>query len=529
MKDALKRYLMGMHTGLCASAILLVASCLALSWHYRWVWMSLDLARSPLGWVLEQHPSWKLALLAGIPGLVGLLIIWAALGLLVAGRRKIKSSDRPWTVPYGSTFFFIFVQLCCLGWMSLFLLAWPAPDPVHDTPPPTASPSASPSASPDASPDASPSPSASPSPLKNPFAIGSSSPSPSASPAATDPFLPGKPSQPVAGVGTGRYVEFFDGMTLTVEREFDLGRPSNPRQFTTRDGVLYWCDGAHLTAVDLTQGASTWRVDTTGEEAVLAAVSGLVLTRGPGNKTFAHASSNGELLWQHQGTILVDGDRLFQVAADQQSLGKPLEGPATVLVRLEPQTGKPKGELVKLKWPLLEPQVDSAVVVGKATDTPMLHILDATSGGLLWSSTDAGAFLARSGRLYISVEEGTYVRELRTGKPLAAGRTLAGSVVASFSGSAVMHDPVKQELVAYDPGNGEALWGWEQVRGWPLVGREGMLLLGSENGAPLLIAYDGKGGQIFKGPLDPALGLRGVLGARDNTVVLLVEKQAVAP
>lgn len=67
------------------------------------------------------------------------------------------------------------------------------------------------------------------------------------------------------------------------------------------------------------------------------------------------------------------------------------------------------------------------------------------------------------------------------------------------------------------------------MRGWPLVGREGMLLLGSENGAPLLIAYDGKGVQLFKGPLDPALGLRGVLGARDNLVVLLIEKQAGAP
>lgn len=524
MKEALKRYLLGMNGGLCMGAILLAVGVNALNWVFRDTWMALDLAPTPMGWILEQHPGWKFALLMGIPAVVGLLVIWAALALMTTGGRTIKASDRPWGAVYGTTIFFILVQAMTLGWFWLVPLAWPPTEP----PKPVASPSPNASPSPEASPSpgASASPEASPSPLKNPFATGPSA-SPSASP--SDPFQGTVPSVPVAGAGSGRYVEFFDGLTLTVEREVDLSRSFTPRQFGCRDGVLYWADGTHLTAVNLSTGSSVWRLDDAPQDEVQAVVSGLVLMRGQ-DVTVARRTSDGKQLWTSQGTLLVDGDRIFEVAADEAGLGRPLQGAAGVVQKLDPQTGGAKGELVHLRTPVLEPQIDSGIIVGRITEpNNLLPVQDALTGSQLWNSNDVGAFLARSGRLYISVENGTYVRELRTGKPLVAGRTIPGTVVASFPGSFVMNDPVKQEYTGYDPATGASQWGWRGVQAWPLPGRDGMLLLLHENNTPALLAYDGKGAQLFKGPLDPALSLRAVVGAQETRVVLLVEKPQASP
>ncbi len=529
MKDALKRYLLGMNSGLCFGAMLLTIGMLAVNWFFRGVWMAMDMARTPMGWILEQHPTWKFALLTGVPSVVGLLIIWVAFALMSSGAKTIQASDRPWGAVYGTTFFFIAVQALMLGWMWFLLFAWPPTEPPK--PEVSASPSASPSPGASPSPDASASPSASPSPgLKNPFGNNPSA-SPSASPAvATDPFRPNQPSQPIAGMGSGRYVEFFDGLTLTVEREVDLSRSSTPRQFGCRDGILFWADGEHVTAVNLTTGASQWRIsDAEGEDEVQATVSGLVLTRAQG-KTIARRSSNGEVAWTSGATILVDGDRLFQVAADEAGLGQPLQGQCKVVQRLDPQTGKGKGEAVHLKLAVDEPQIDSGLIVGHATEpNNFVPVQDTTTGDKLWATNDVGPYLARSGRLYSSVEKGTVVRELRTGKPLAAGHTIPGSVVASFSGGFVMNDPETQELAAYDPATGVAQWGWKNVQSWPLTGRDGMMLQINENGAMVLLAYDGKGQQLYKGPLDASLAMRAVVGAKDNQAVLLVEKAAASP
>lgn len=455
MKEAVRRYLVGLHLFLCLGTLLTLAGCLALHWTFRAPWLRLTGLEALVG----------LHLVGAVP--LGL----AALAMLLGTGRNVGRSETPWRAVYSSSLLFLLAQALCLGSMAAFPAAWPFKPP---EPEPVARVSATPSATP--------------------------SPVASSSPPMESVCL--QDGQVVAEAVGGRLL-FFDGLTLTVQQEVTLDRPVHPGASVCREGQLLWADGARITSVSLDFGTTRYQHEAAGE--LVGSMPGMVFLRDGQGRIHAHDIEGGQLCWDVAGPLVVEGKKVYRLS--------------DTLTELDPASGRPIGNPIKLVARLDHPVFDSGTVVGTKPGTRRLAVLDGKTGKKLWSPSLEGDYRVGGGRLYLSVAGGVRVYDLRTGEARAGGEVLPGVLVEEFSSSIVTR--ASGMVTAYDPVSGAILWRRAEVEAWPLVGLEGILM---RDDSHQLEALDPLGNEIFKGPLDPAVTVLGVMAAQDNQVVLLVSR-----